>query len=272
MKINCELPNALLEYNNDLNEYDFVLFHLYKSNSLYRSYYKTQRILHQDRLMIFDNSAYEFYIKGENLNLKEFSEAIDDLKPDYYILPDKLMDSEYTINEVKNFLEFHKPLNNKSKPMGVLQGDSPSSLLSCIPIYKELSIEAIAIPFHLKFYIEHISNQCDIYNDFEENFEILTLDHKYAIGRVQFLRNYGELLKDFKHIHILGSHCPMEKIYYNDFQTMDTGYPVKCGVVGYKLFEEPSKPNIIIDDFMDEEFSTCTKDLIISNVETFRLL
>ena len=117
-----------------------------------------------------------------------------------------------------------------------------------------------------------MSNQCDIYNDFEENFGTLTLDHKYAIGRVQFLRNYGELLKDFKHIHILGSHCPLEKIYYNDFQTMDTGYPVKCGVAGYKLFEEPSKPNIIIDDFMDEEFSTCAKDLIISNVEQFKLL
>lgn len=82
MKINCELPNCLLELNNDLNEYDFVLFHLYKSDPIYKKYYKEQRLKYPERLMIFDNSAYEFYIKGEVLNLQEYTIAIDELKPE----------------------------------------------------------------------------------------------------------------------------------------------------------------------------------------------
>ena len=68
MKINSELPLCMLSCNNQLNEYDFVLFHLYESNQSYKEYFLNQRINHRDRIMIFDNSAYEYYIKGENFN------------------------------------------------------------------------------------------------------------------------------------------------------------------------------------------------------------
>lgn len=53
---------------------------------------------------------------------------------------------------------------------------------------------------------------------------------------------------------------------------MDTGYPVKCGIAGERLFEEKEKPNIIIDDFMSTDLSPITKNLIIDNVEKFRRL
>ena len=36
LKINCELPKCMLEDNNELNEYDFVLFHLYIKDAEYR--------------------------------------------------------------------------------------------------------------------------------------------------------------------------------------------------------------------------------------------
>ena len=98
MKINSELPLCMLPFNNELNEYDFVLFHLYKTNQKYKNYYLEQRRLYPDRLMIFDNSAYEFYVKGEQLNLEEYFKAIMELKPDMYILPDVLMDSQKTVD------------------------------------------------------------------------------------------------------------------------------------------------------------------------------
>ena len=56
MKINSELPMCLLSQNNGINEYDFVLFHLYISNKDYRNYYRNQRVLFPGRLMILDNS------------------------------------------------------------------------------------------------------------------------------------------------------------------------------------------------------------------------
>ena len=93
MQINSELPIELLCYNNEYNEYDFVLFHLME-HSVYKNYFIYQRILHPDRLMILDNSAYEYFIKGEQLDIQKFIEVINVLKPDYYILPDKLMDKE----------------------------------------------------------------------------------------------------------------------------------------------------------------------------------
>ena len=272
MKINCELPNCLLELNNDLNEYDFVLFHLYKSDPIYKKYYKEQRLKYPERLMIFDNSAYEFYIKGEVLNLQEYTIAIDELKPDYYILPDKLMDFTTTFDYVDDFLGNYKIFNKKSQPMGVIQGKNEAELMKSIYKYTLRGIDAIAIPFHLKFYTEFGQNNIEIVQNFKEMFGVLNDDHKYSIGRINFIEKHKEILKNFEHIHILGSHYPLEKIYYNDFQTMDTGYPVKCGVVGYKLFEEPSKPDIIIDDFMNEEFSTHINNLITNNVEAFKLL
>ena len=62
----------MLDNNNELNEYDFVLFDLYKTNQKYREYFLNQRKEHPERLMIFDNSAYEFFVKGESLDVGEF--------------------------------------------------------------------------------------------------------------------------------------------------------------------------------------------------------
>ena len=39
IQINSELPNCMLDLNNQLNEYDFVLFHLRSRNNSSCSYY-----------------------------------------------------------------------------------------------------------------------------------------------------------------------------------------------------------------------------------------
>ena len=57
IKINSEIPLCMLDNNNELNEYDFVLFDLYKTNQKYREYFLNQRKEYPERLMIFDNSA-----------------------------------------------------------------------------------------------------------------------------------------------------------------------------------------------------------------------
>lgn len=279
IRINSELPNCMLDLNNQLNEYDFVLFHLYESNEQYREYYLNQRKIYPDRLMIFDNSAYEYYVKGETLNLHLYYEAICELRPDYYILPDVLMDKNKTIQGVSDFLQLYElgiALNTgKSQPLAVAQGMKSSELLECLSIYKSIGITNICIPFHNRFFYE--MGQI-VHKDIQQHFadvygSVLTEDHMYAMGRVQFIYNNITELSDFDYIHLLGSHCPFEKSLYSSIiDSMDTGYPVKCAIVGEKLGEEKCKPNVIIDEFLDKELDKKTIELIKQNVTTFRNL
>lgn len=275
IKINSELPLCMLSKNNELNEYDFVLFHLYKTNESYREYFLNQRSENPDRLMIFDNSAYEFFIKGERLNMGEFYKAIIELNPDYYILPDTLMDMNKTIADTKTFLniygvELRKNENIKSKPLAVLQGNSEKELMQCAREYKCSKINAIAIPFHNSFFRD-IEVDDDVFFEFLEEFGPDNIDAEYAMGRVQLMRDWkGWLKTDFNHIHLLGSHQPFEKRWYHDFDTMDTGYPVKCALEGIVLGEDYKKPNTIIDDFLDQDLSNDIKLLIETNIKTFK--
>lgn len=279
MKINSELPNCMLDVNNQLNEYDFVLFHLYESNIQYREYYLNQRRLYPNRLMIFDNSAYEYYVKGETLDLHLYYEAICELCPDYYILPDVLMDKDKTVQGVSDFLQLYElgiVLNTgKSQPLAVAQGITPNELLDCLDIYKALGITNICIPFHNRFFYK--MGQV-VHKDIQQHFvnvygPVLTEDHMYAMGRVLFVYNNIKKISDFDYVHLLGSHCPFEKSMYGSaIDSMDTGYPVKCAIVGEKLGEEKCKPNVIIDEFLDKELDKETIDLINENVTIFREL
>lgn len=279
MKINSELPNCMLDVNNQLNEYDFVLFHLYESNIQYREYYLNQRRLYPNRLMIFDNSAYEYYVKGEILDLHLYYEAICELCPDYYILPDVLMDKDKTVQGVDDFLHLYElgiALNTgKSQPLAVAQGITPNELLDCLDIYKALGITNICIPFHNRFFYK--MGQV-VHKDIQQHFvnvygPVLTEDHMYAMGRVLFVYNNIKKISDFDYVHLLGSHCPFEKSMYGSaIDSMDTGYPVKCAIVGEKLGEEKCKPNVIIDEFLDKELDKETIDLIKENVTIFREL
>lgn len=275
IKINSEIPLCLLDNNNELNEYDFVLFHLYKTNSKYREYFLNQRKEHPERLMIFDNSAYEFFVKGEKLEAGEFYKAIIELNPDYYILPDTLMNMDKTLIDTKSFLNMYgvaiqNNKNIKSEPLAVVQGNSVTEMMYCVSEYKKLEINAVALPFHNSFYRDMDIDK-DIMNDFFSEFGPDNVDAEYAMGRVQLMRSWKGWLKDsFKHIHLLGSHQPYEKKYYHDFDTMDTGYPVKCALEGVILGDDYKKPNTIIDDFLDKDLDDSVKERIKINIRKFK--
>lgn len=274
MKINSELPLCLLNRNEELNEFDFVLYHLYSNCEEYKNHFLNLRKTHPNRTMILDNSAYEYFIKGEELSFDGFLEAILELQPDYYILPDTLMDYNKTINGVDEFMKNYSYRITNSKPMAVLQGNEVNDFTNCAAHYKSIGIEAICIPFHNSFLKEMglLCNQ-DIQSEFMETYNCpVTTDMLYATGRVQFVRNHEDLLKSFNYVHMLGSHCPLEKIFYKDFDSMDTGYPVKCAYVGDILFEEKSKPNVIIDEFLYDDLDVETKNIIVLNIEKFKKL
>lgn len=282
IQTNCELPLCLMDKNEELNNYDFVLFHLFESNKTYREYFLNLRKSNPTRLMILDNSAYEFYIKGESIDLNKYADTIKLLKPNVYILPDVLMDMEKTVQITRSFWsEFVLQLPD-SKPMAVLQGRTPYQLIECLNIYKDMNINHIAIPFHndffreLGFYIDSTTRKAF---DKWHGMRGISKDTCYAMGRIKFLRdNHKNILDGIKHLHFLGSHDPFEKTIYNMLTiepsgmtfTMDTGYPVKCGIKGVQLGKEKTKPEVIIDEFLDKNLSESTKRCIINNVTIFR--
>lgn len=278
MKINCELPNDMLSVNAYLNEYDFVLFHLYSTDKTYREYYQGMRRYRPNRLMILDNSAYEFFIKGDVLDEHGYLTAIRELKPDIFLLPDVLMDKLATQSNVTKFMSlWRQDSNHVSCPMAVLQGNSPEELIDCAEQYKESQYNNIAIPFHNSFFIDYSRIESEENNHLRNEWRAITgkigRDDEYALGRVMFVRDNQETLSKFQHVHLLGSHNPLEKRFEKEFRfvkTMDTGYPVKCAIAGHRLGEETSKPNIIIDDFLNKQLSDETRHLITENVELFK--
>ena len=117
MNICCEIPKDLYDVNEELNDYDLVLFHLYCEYDWYKEYYLNLRQTNPNRIMIFDNSAYEFYIKGEKLDLDKYFNAINELNPNYYILPDSLMNRDETLKNAFDFFNKYNNLILKSQPI-----------------------------------------------------------------------------------------------------------------------------------------------------------
>lgn len=273
---NSELPVTMLDKNLELNQYDFVLFHLMLSNKEYRDYYFAMRKIHPERLMILDNSGYEFFIKSQELDVDAYKKLIKELKPDYFILPDILMDRDATIDKTIRFLVHEYENTWHAKPIAVIQGNTPYEMYQCIMTYHAVGIKNVAIPFHNSFFKAY-GGEYD--GPFRGKYGVDSIndDMAYASGRVSFIQNHLANLRGFEYIHLLGSHCPYEKaIIQQNFdiniKSMDTGYPVKCAIEGYELFKEPKKPATIIDDFMEDHLGDSVKDLIIKNVTMFKEL
>ena len=294
IKTNSELPITLLNgWNEKLNDYDFVLFHLYISESEYKKYFNEMREAHPERMMIFDNSAYEFFVKGEELDLDKYAEAIIELNPDYYILPDVLMDKEKTVTNILKFKtkqqryiesEFEKIGESAPQPIAVVQGNTIEEFNTCLFLLFNMGYTNIALPFHNSFFKEEI-DECDgdiAYEFATAGYNICTEDVRYAMGRCMWMKYWGMKILSpngtprYTMLHFLGSHCPAEKKYLktlfsdNDKVSMDTGYPVKLAINYEVLGEEKKKPNIIIDDFMHDKFDNREQKFIADNVNIFK--
>ena len=296
IKTNSELPITLLEkLNEEVNDFDFVLFHLYKSEPEYKQYFNKLRDEHPERMMILDSSAYEFYVKGEELDLDEYEEAIKELNPDYYVLPDVLMDKDKTITNAQKFKKNQRNIEAYFKnaemtapePFAVVQGKTIDEFNICLIYLMNMGYTNIAIPFHNRFFKEEY-DECDsdiAYAFATSGYNVCTEDVRYAMGRCMWMKHSGKYLLNklltnegipkYTRIHFLGSHCPAEKkylktLFYKDNVTMDTGYPVKCAMCNRVLGKEKEKPNIIIDNFIHDEVPVEVQNLIKDNINTFK--
>lgn len=224
-QIAIEYPIGYLNLDGS-TDYDFVLHHLL-DNPAYRNWYKGS-----PRMKILDNSAYEYFIRGEELDVEHFIKCIEDLQPDYYLLPDVLMDKEKTIQMVKDW-----PGTTVGVGIPVLQGNSIEDFRECLSLYKSLGYNYIAIPFHNRFLWELGGNP--IMTEAPD-------DLRYAVGRRILLDKMSKDLEGLS-VHLLGTHHPIEFTELPPFvNTIDTAYAVKQGVVGRGLYDR--KAHVLIDD------------------------
>ncbi len=272
MQINCELPLEMLEDNGNLNDYDFILYHLCDKYTSYKDYFKNN----QGRLSILDNSAYEFFINKEEFREEDFISTIETINPTYYIVPDVLMDKNRTIENYKRWK--HRLVINNSKAMLIPQGRSLWEWLQCYELFLGSGVEIIGIPFHNEFFRDLGIIFYEENKDLLSKFFPYIQDVFYALGRYTLL-NYLEkhnLIEYNIHYHLLGSHWVWEKSLYKNFtfiKTFDTGFPVKCAIEGHFL-EEPlfKKPHIIIDEFFTKKLNSFERNLIKKNINYFKNL
>ena len=278
--LNSELPKPYMELGSRLNDMDFYLFHMMEDDEYSAKVYEDVTLQNavtevinerestqQRRIQIFDNSAYEFFVRGESLDMAKFASTIVKLHPSHYLLPDTLMNKDKTIADTEKFIKEY-PVH--SEPIAVLQGNSIQDFLDCAMIYWNMGLHNIAIPFHNKF-LHDLTSDSGLYwtvvDDFkcEYNVSELTDDMKYAVGRIMMVAYLESILKKFNHVHFLGSHCPFEvkflQTLVNDWHstvTMDTAYPVKLAAEGIDMGKEKMKPTCLIDDICelrDNEFA-----------------
>lgn len=275
--LNCELPAQLLFKSETLNDYDFVLYHLFVKNSTYREYFS--RVMKEGkRMTILDNSAYEFYRDGGKFDKEEFCKIVEEFNPTYYIVPDVLMDSATTLSNFRVW----RDLLPGHKRMVVPQGKSLKEWLDC---YKRMledgNFDYIGIPFHNDFFwdIGECLYRTPVggYN----NPRKWTADMAYAQGRC-WLLNYlyvNDLIDPFKKYHLLGSHYPKElewikqanivrKGCFDWISSMDTSYPVTKGIEMMPI-EEGEKEKISIDNYFEESLDEYQIDYITVNIKKF---
>ena len=263
MKISHEVPICLLDRSKEFNDYDYLLNHLLDIHPKYKEWY----LLNKDRYSILDNSAYEFFVRGEEFNEESFVNNIKELLPNEYMIPDVLMDKDETIKWFKLWNQKYKYLPGLK--IAVVQGSTFTEWLECYMFYYENQdkFDKIGISFHYKF-LREIGQLTSKNNE----------DFHYANGRallIDWLVENNLLMN--KPYHLLGSQVGAVEFWwyrcknYKFIETIDTATPIKFGIVGMgsESFLD-KKPNIILDDFVDKQLEPYKEELILRNIKKFK--
>lgn len=263
MKISHECPISIFDKVQKLTHYDYCLVHLFQENEEYRRHFLEAKL--KKREIILDNSIFEL---GVAFNSERYAKVVQELQPDWYIVPDVLEDSKATIQSYKKFCKTYKDLPGKK--IGVIQGKSFEELEEC---YRELvltGVDKIAISFDYSYYLE-LSKDV-----------VSTNEYRFIIGRQRFLKKFiqsATFLSNSKSFHLLGCFLPQEFQIYKtkEFQgveidSVDTSNPVVHGLkyIPYTntglLTKESQKLFTLINSEVNQE----QLSIIESNIIQFR--
>lgn len=216
MLFSFESPLCLLPLSRVYNDYDYCLAHLLCSNEVYREFFFESKEL--GRVIFLDNSVFEL---GKPYTSKRYLKWVDELEPDYYILPDSMEDCKKTIRSSLNFLP---KVKGSSKPMGVVQGKDYAEYKEC---YEALEPHCAMLAFpKIMAYRKvglHLGARQEIITKLLEEGVINVNKPHHLLGCV--LPQEGSLLKDLSFIYSQDTSCPIIATMQRRTIEKETGLP-----------------------------------------------
>lgn len=258
IKLFHEAPKSIFDQVQKVTAGDYALVHLIEEDPQYYKLFKDA--IKDGREVILDNSIFEL---EEAFDAKKFAYWIEELQPEWYIVPDALEDAKKTIDQMADW-------NNKyadkvpGKKIGVVQGKDYQEIKACYHYMDKIAnVDMIAISFDYSYYTVSVPHS-----------------NKYVswmLGRVKLL---GDLLRDRvinvnKPHHLLGSSLYWEGQFYkhsdyNWIYSMDTSNPVVFGIKGREYggltFDKPSQKLFTL---INESIGSINVHLILENINTF---
>jgi hypothetical protein len=265
IKVSHESPISILQTSTLYNDFDYALVHLFESHPKYYNYFKSAREVY-NREVLLDNSIFEL---GHAFDSAKFLAAAIDLKPNMFIVPDVLEDSNETRKSFVDWIATGKINEVKqhcfTKAIGAVQGKTWQELIDC---YKFMSDHAdmIAISFDFSYY--------------ETTGEGHTKLDKWCSGRQRFISQLidkGIWNWDKPH-HLLGCSLAKEFRYYvshNIFNiaSCDTSNPIVAALHGMQYDADyglPIKPSTKLADLIDHEVTKDEMAIIEYNTKMFK--
>ena len=254
MKIAHEAPNSIFGEVQKLTDYDYCLVHLLEESEEYRSHFFMSKL--NGREVLLDNSIFEL---GEAFDSDKFAYWVQELRPDWYIVPDSLENCRKTLSNYHDFIKKYPDLPGKR--IGVLQGKTYEELSLCYRSLLQLGVDKIAISFDYSYY----------------NHKLFDKLKGWMTGRQAFITRLSneEFFDENTPIHLLGCSLPQEFSYYRDMkfiESVDTSNPVVHGLkaILYKDNGLTDKVSQKLFTLINSEVTRDQLEIVKFNIESFK--
>lgn len=258
IKIAHEAPKSIFKEVQKYTDYDYALVHLFEEDEEYLQQFKDA--VKNGREVILDNSIFEL---EEAFSADKFIHWVNELRPEWYIVPDALEDTKKTMSQMADW-NLRYAAAAYGKKIGVVQGKTYKQIVACYEYMDKMAdVDMIAISFDYSYYTETISHP-----------------NKYVswmLGRVKLLGDLvrdGIINEDKKH-HLLGCSLPQEFSFYSQYDwiySLDTSSPVVHGIkgIGYRSDGLWNKESQKLHELMNYEVGDT--NLILNNIHKFKWL
>lgn len=253
MKIFHEAPIAIFNDVQRVTDGDYALVHLLETNEAYaRKFLEAKKA---GREIILDNSVFEL---GKAFDEELFVHWIQKLKPDWYIIPDVLEDSDKTVKRLWKFIEKYPDLPGKR--IGVAQGHNVQSFLESY-LHASILCDKVAISFDYSWLVNTVNAGPE----------------QYVLGRQRLIDSMVDTgyITANKPVHLLGCYLPQEFKHYRRYpkliDSIDTSNPCVHGLLGYRYSWKglSFKESVKLCDLVDSDVSLSQRDDIMWNIGVF---
>lgn len=234
-----------------------------EENTAYREWYLNVATRFNQQVLL-DNSIFEL---GESFDGDQYVHWINEIKPNFYIVPDVLEDSEGTISKWQAFVSNHDPKISDRTVLriGVVQGRTWTDLVKCYRFMSE-NADYLAISFDYSYYniTGYGSNPLE----------------RFCSGRQRLVKQLIDegVWNWNKPHHLLGASLAKEFRYYVDnnvynIRSCDTSNPVVAGLHGLPYNGDQGlaiKPSAKLAHMIDVDINDSQYDLIKYNTSQFK--